>query len=214
MNYSESEDSGIRTDDDAIIEAGMALLPVLGRALYCPITELAHAHRLTPAQAKVLLQVGRHGQSTISEVAAGLMISMPAASEIVDRLVDAGHLVRASDPADRRRVLIAATPRAMGISAEMDDLRRAQLRHAVEQLTPKERPSFVRVLEALVTGLSARKAADAEQCPGPAAGDSSLAPAGSLPRPTPEMGVGANADSNGKNARVPTPNRARRGLER
>jgi DNA-binding MarR family transcriptional regulator len=79
---------------------------------------------------------------------------MPAASELVDRLVDAGHLVRASDPADRRRVLIAATPATEQISAHLRELREAQVRYALDQLEPEERPIFIKSLEALVAGLT------------------------------------------------------------
>jgi DNA-binding MarR family transcriptional regulator len=153
MNYSDMEHSGIRTDDEALIEAGVKLLPALGRSLYCAIAELAHAHRLTPAQMKVLLAVAGAGQLTIGEIAAALGVSMPAASEIVDRLVDAGHLVRAADPADRRRVLIAATPESQRMHDELIACRRAQVRSALDRLAPVERPAFVRALQALVAGL-------------------------------------------------------------
>ena len=77
---------------------------------------------------------------------------MPAASELVDRLVDAGHLLRASDPADRRRVLIAATPASQRIGAHLRELREAQVRYALDQLEPEERPTFIKSLEALVAG--------------------------------------------------------------
>ena len=89
MNYSDSEHYGVRTDDDeALIDEAVRLLPTLGRSLYCAIADLAQAHHLTPAQMKVLLTVGAKGQMTIGEIAAALAVSMPAASEIVDRLVE------------------------------------------------------------------------------------------------------------------------------
>jgi DNA-binding MarR family transcriptional regulator len=91
---------------------------------------------------------------TVGEIATALDCSMPAASELVDRLVDAGHLVRASDPTDRRRVLIAATPASQQISAHLCELREAQVRYALDQLEPEERPTFIKSLEALVTGLT------------------------------------------------------------
>jgi DNA-binding MarR family transcriptional regulator len=91
---------------------------------------------------------------TVGEIAAALSCSMPAASELVDRLVDAGHLLRASDPADRRRVLIAPTPASQRISAHLRELREAQVRYALDQLEPEERSTFIKSLEALVTGLT------------------------------------------------------------
>jgi DNA-binding MarR family transcriptional regulator len=132
----------------------MQLLPVIARALFSAISSLGNAYGLTPAQVKVLLQLGTRRQMTVGEIASGLTCSMPAASELVDRLVDAGHLVRASDPADRRRVLIAATPATEQISAHLRELREAQVRYALDQLEPKERPIFIKSLEALVAGLT------------------------------------------------------------
>lgn len=132
----------------------MRLLPVIAKALFSAISSLGNAHGLTPAQVKVLLQLGAHRQMTVGEIAAGLTCSMPAASELVDRLVDAGHLVRASDPADRRRVLVAATPDSERITAHVREMREAQVRYALDQLEPEERPIFIKSLRALVAGLT------------------------------------------------------------
>src|SRR5215210_8124794 len=146
MNYSDTELSTTRTDLEALVEAGVQLLPVIAKALFSAISGLGNAHGLTSAQVKVLLQLGTRQQMTVGEIATALDCSMPAASELVDRLVDAGHLVRATDPADRRRVLIAATPASQRISAHLYGLRRAQVRYALDQLAPEERSTFVKSL--------------------------------------------------------------------
>ena len=154
MNYSDVEISTSRTDEESLVGAGIQLLPAIARALFSSISALGTAFGLTPAQVKVLLHLGTRQQMTVGEIAAALDCSMPAASELVDRLVDAGHLLRASDPADRRRVLIAATPASQQISAHLRELREAQVRYALDQLEPEERPIFVKSLQALVAGLA------------------------------------------------------------
>jgi DNA-binding MarR family transcriptional regulator len=154
MNYSEAELSSNRTDDEPLVEAGVQLLPALAKALFSAISDLGNEFGLTPAQVKVLLQLGTRRQMTVGEIAAALSCSMPAASELVDRLVDAGHLLRASDPADRRRVLIAPTPASQRISTHLRELREAQVRYALDQLEPEDRPTFIKSLEALVAGLT------------------------------------------------------------
>src|ERR671915_846900 len=128
MNYSEPELATNRTDDEPLVQAGVRLLPEIAKALFSAISGLGNAYGLTPAQVKVLLQLGTRRQMTVGEIAAALSCSMPAASELVDRLVDAGHLLRASDPADRRRVLIAATPASRLVGAHLHELREAQIR--------------------------------------------------------------------------------------
>src|SRR5215217_3907501 len=167
MNYSDSELSSTRTDEEPLVQAGIQLLPVIARALFSAISDLGNDFGLTPAQVKVLLQLGTHQQMTVGEIAAALSCSMPAASELVDRLVDAGHLLRASDPADRRRVLIAPTPASQRISAHLCELREAQVRCALDQLEPGERPTFVKSLEALIAGLAhAEDVPPLDMCPG------------------------------------------------
>src|ERR671917_1137568 len=101
MNFSDAELSTSRMNDEELVEVGMQLLPVIAKALLSAISDLGNAFGLTPAQVKVLLQLGTRQQMTVGEIAAALSCSMPAASELVDRLVDAGHLLRATDPADR-----------------------------------------------------------------------------------------------------------------
>jgi DNA-binding MarR family transcriptional regulator len=153
MNYSDAELSVQRSDEEVLIDTGVQLLPVIAKALFSSISSLGNAYGLTPAQVKVLLQLGTRQQMTVGEIAAALDCSMPSASELVDRLVDGGHLLRASDPTDRRRVLIAATPATQQISAHLRELREAQVRYALDQLEPEERPTFVKSLQALVAGL-------------------------------------------------------------
>ena len=190
MNYSGSEISTTRTDDEALVEAGVQLLPVIAKALFSAISSLGNAFGLTPAQVKVLLQLGTRRQMTVGEIATALDCSMPAASELVDRLVDAGHLHRASDPADRRRVLIAATPDSQRIGAHLRELREAQVRHALDQFAPEERPIFIKSLEALIAGLThAQGDSLLDRCLG--------APAGSVD------GSSTSADSTADSAPAP-----------
>ena len=147
-------------------------MPVIGTALFAGISQLGQTYHLTPAQVKVLLQLGTQRQMTVGEIGNALACSMPAASELVDRLVDAGHLVRSSDPSDRRRVLIHATPESAHISAHLRELRESQVRYALDQLAPHERPIFIRSLKALVAGLThGQDASGARAVPTPADGD-------------------------------------------
>jgi len=164
MNYSDAETYGNRTDEE-LLDAAMPLLQAVGAALHAAILQISQTYHLTPAQVKVLLQLGSRGQMTMGEVATGLCASMPAVSELVDRLVDAGHLVRATDPGDRRRVLIEATPEAQRVGAHFCELRRAQLRYALAQFAPEERSVFVRSLEALLAGLTYDEQSRSIQCP-------------------------------------------------
>ncbi len=153
MNDSVYELSIERSILDGEIELCTALLPVLARAMNCAITELSQELEVTPAQVKVLLQLSRKEQMSVGEIADALYVSMPAASEIVDRLVDTGHVSRASDPADRRRVIVSTTTESQRAIDRLVELRRSQVRKALLRLSPEERPVAARTLEALIAEL-------------------------------------------------------------
>jgi DNA-binding MarR family transcriptional regulator len=156
MNDSVYELSSDRSNLDTQVELCAGLLPVLARAMNCAITELSQALEVTPAQVKVLLQLSRKEQMSVGEIADALFVSMPAASEIVDRLVDSGHVVRTSDPADRRRVIVSATTESQQAIDRLVELRRTQVRKALLRLSPEERPGAVRSLEALIAELGSQ----------------------------------------------------------
>ena len=153
MNDSDRELFGCRTALDEQVEQYAELLPVLSRAMHCEITTLGQELDVTPAQVKVLIQLSRHEQMSVGEIADALFVSMPAASEIVDRLVDTGHLVRRSDPADRRRVIVSATLESQLAISRLVELRRTQVRKALLRLPPEERPVAVHTLKALIAEL-------------------------------------------------------------
>ncbi len=61
---------------------------------------------VTMPQARCLLLVALQPALSISALASQLHISLPAASGLVDRLVEAGYLERNPDPHDRRHQLV------------------------------------------------------------------------------------------------------------
>lgn len=171
MNDSVTELSSGRSNFDEHVEACATLLPRLARALNCAVAELSQELQVTPAQVKVLLQLAQREQMTVGEIADAIYVSMPAASEIVDRLVDMGHVLRTTDPADRRRVFVNATPESQRAIDRLVDLRRSQVRKALLRLAPEERPVAARTLEALIAELGSSddlRAALSRKTPRPA----------------------------------------------
>jgi DNA-binding MarR family transcriptional regulator len=93
---------------------------------------------LTARQHQALLAIKgfpRNGSPTVGDLAERLRIQHHSAVELVDRLAEAGLIVRSHDPQDRRRVLLALTAaaeeRLAGLSAihlqELQALRPALL---------------------------------------------------------------------------------------
>ena len=133
-------------DEDALVAEAELLLPEIGRHVHIALLQHPAACGLSIAQIKALMQVHQRGQSTVGEVAHGLGLSMPAVSELIDKLVELGYLARGANPLDRRQVLVELTPKAVAFASQIHALRIAQLRAAFERLEPAERPVFVRSL--------------------------------------------------------------------
>lgn len=93
---------------------------------------------LTMAQLRALMTLTDSRHLTVGQLAERLNIGMPAASSIVDRLVEEGFADRHQDPDDRRRIVVHPTEQG---SASIDRMRqgpREVLEALVARLTPAE----------------------------------------------------------------------------
>jgi DNA-binding MarR family transcriptional regulator len=104
---------------------------------------------LTMPQLRVLFFLGRAGPASVSEVAAGVGVSQPSATETLDKLVKAGLVQRTPDSCDRRVVRAALTPAGREMVDRPWETRRAVLASALQRATPKERAKVARGLELL-----------------------------------------------------------------
>ncbi|HET6318898.1 MAG TPA: MarR family transcriptional regulator [Chloroflexota bacterium] len=68
---------------------------------------------LTTAQLKVLFCLAAGGEQPMSQLAHSLNVGLPAATGVVDKLVDAGLAERAHSEADRRVVLVRPSERGV-----------------------------------------------------------------------------------------------------
>jgi DNA-binding MarR family transcriptional regulator len=101
------------------------------------------------AQLKTLLALRFRGPATVGLVAKMLEISLPTASHLVDKLVEAGMVGRAEDPIDRRRALVRLSPFGERMMNALRHGRKERLRRWLSQLEPEEAAALQRGLEAL-----------------------------------------------------------------
>ncbi|MDQ3549651.1 MAG: MarR family transcriptional regulator [Chloroflexota bacterium] len=139
--------------DDEIILRSMSLVPEVARRLHASFTGHPLVAGRPFGQVRLLGLLYREGRCTVGEAAAGLGVTMPTASEQIERLVEEGLIVRDVNPADRRQVLVGLTPKASEFGREIHELRLRQLRAALDRLDPVDRPAFARALQALVEAL-------------------------------------------------------------
>jgi DNA-binding MarR family transcriptional regulator len=82
------------------------------------------ASGITGSQFFVLQKIDDKGRLTVSEVADKLSVSLSAITALVDRLVQAGLVVRSRDEQDRRLVWLEATEKGREILARCIEGRR------------------------------------------------------------------------------------------
>lgn len=89
---------------------GAALGAELSTAVILFHEAIGHRLGLSAADQRALGIIGGRGPMTAGALAQLTGLSPGAVTGLVDRLERAGHVTRAADPADRRRIVITATP--------------------------------------------------------------------------------------------------------
>ena len=109
---------------------------------------------LTLPQVLFLTRLRQAGESTPSELAERLNMSLPAASQMVERLFKLGFLTRREDAADRRRKQVAVTPAAERMLDKLVRARAAEYAAGTARLSPALRRELAAALAKAVRELS------------------------------------------------------------
>jgi DNA-binding MarR family transcriptional regulator len=105
---------------------------------------------LTNAQARVLRIVASSSHPLrMADIAAHLEVVPRSVTTMVDGVEAAGLIVRATDPDDRRSVLVSLTGRGQDLLERLERARRATAEEVFGGLTAGERADLTRLLEAL-----------------------------------------------------------------
>jgi len=86
----------------------------------------------------------------VSELGIHLGVSKAAASQMLDRMVEQGFIVRSEDPLDRRSKYITLTEKGRQAMQKSLEARRVWLNQLASKLTPQEKEDISRSLSILV----------------------------------------------------------------
>jgi DNA-binding MarR family transcriptional regulator len=103
-------------------------------------------NELSPSQAGTLMRLYRCGAVGISDIAGHQSITTPAASQMVDRLVQQGLLQRAEDPNDRRYKQVTLTERGRTLIEEGIRSRQIWMEDLTAAFTPEDQNDIIEVL--------------------------------------------------------------------
>ena len=110
---------------------------------------------VTPQQVLLLRRLQHSGQSTSSELAAQLHISLPAMSQMVDRLFELDLVTRTEMVQDRRKKRISPTGKARALLERVRRARSAEYGAALAVLAPKLRVELARTVQKVLRELPA-----------------------------------------------------------
>ncbi len=104
---------------------------------------------LTMSQAKVLYLVQVVGTLRMSELATRLGVTLSTTSGLIERLVEAGLVIRQDDPADRRQVILSLTEDAARLLDRMRELNAGHMRRMLAHFIDSDLAVIVRSIHFL-----------------------------------------------------------------
>ncbi len=110
---------------------------------------------VTLQQVLLLRRLQQAGQSTSSELAAQLHISLPAVSQMVDRLFELDLVTRTEMAQDRRKKRISPTAKARALLERVRKARSVEYGAALSLLAPKLRLELARTVQRILRELPA-----------------------------------------------------------
>jgi MarR family transcriptional regulator, organic hydroperoxide resistance regulator len=132
------------------------VLMEIGRRMHVEFD--AHmATGITGSQFFVLQKINSKGRMTVSEVADKLSVSLSAITALVDRLVQAGLVVRSRDEQDRRLVWLEATDKGREILGKCLESRRQVAVKYFGQLTETDLQKLLEIYEKVLVSLKAEE---------------------------------------------------------
>jgi len=145
---------------DTLVEEILTLADKLFRQLLPTVPEELLSLDVTMPQLKMMMILYVNGPARMSDIAAGLDITLPTTTSLVDRLVEKHYVIR-EDLADDRRVVLCrlseAGQKAIGHIWESGRIRSQEL---LEAMDTARLEMFVEILKAMLESARARPGLD------------------------------------------------------
>jgi len=106
---------------------------------------------LNYSQAQVLFLVAKNPGALMGTVARSFGITLPAVTQVVDRLESKGFLERSENPQDRRQVRLFLTREGEGLARRLEALQVEGLGRVLKRLSAADRKDVIHGIERLVS---------------------------------------------------------------
>ena len=109
--------------------------------------------RLAPSQLVALHIIGHHTNYSVKDIAEKMQMTSSAATQIVEKLVQHGYVVRKESPDDRRAVVLSLSKKTAAEVAALKKQGFERMIKIVDVLTDEEFEQFVLLHKKLVNSL-------------------------------------------------------------
>ncbi len=109
----------------------------------------AKENGLSMSQVGAMVHI-RHGVDGVSDIGDDLGVTRAAASQMLERLVQAGLVTRSEDPNDRRVKVIVLTERGQKFLQESIQARQSWMEELAKIMTPEEKEQVMGALDILI----------------------------------------------------------------
>ncbi len=124
---------------------------------FAPIWE-REGVQLTATQFHMVMWLGVDGPLPMGDLAARVKTTLPNCTRAIDKLVEAGFVLRRRNPKDRRSVLARLSAEGARLHQRLDEVSDRQLRVFLDLLDPTERNVLLTILEKVASQLEAENA--------------------------------------------------------
>lgn len=107
------------------------------------------SHSLTMLQLHVLLMMKKGQDIKVKDIADKLMIAMPTATNLLDKLVEQELVIRKIDTNDRRNVLLSSTEKGKDFLIKGVKIRNEMMYKLLDNLSNEEKNNFFNILNKL-----------------------------------------------------------------
>ena len=116
-------------------------------------SHFAKSTGLSKPQFSILMQLHHKGPCGVSEIGERFDITSAAASQLVDKLVQSGHIERAEDPSDRRAKVLKLAPSGQELIERGGQERHRWLDDVVKNLSAEDQKMVGEALEILTNAV-------------------------------------------------------------
>jgi DNA-binding MarR family transcriptional regulator len=134
----------------ATMEELVSHMFIMGRLMRDKMHKNVVPGQCTLLEFETLKFVKDAGKPHMREVAKNFHVTPPAATLIIDGLVNAKLLARVLDPKDRRSVRVAVTPKGRKLLERGIAKKVSEMKKVFGALSPAERTHFVTVLQKII----------------------------------------------------------------